>query len=544
VIAFRCAREGFETAATQLLGGFDGRDRREVHVYAVDTRPQQLLVSMHEQLHHELHWSTGWGLVAAMAGLLSEAGVDTERLRPVAAAANATCRRVHEVFATTIAASALGVKEAELLLTGNSEYLAHLQAGLHVAGSSSQWPWQFRESACQMLLRTLMQPAELAEVANRGLESTRVRDVAAISRQPDHRLAQVIDEAGSWWDDVFRDLIAQYPSRGGDRGGAWGRRLPEDAEAMDELKRWEESVLIPALQEVATARLRRLGFAVADQAEYLEMAQALSNSFTRLAPADWHTELLIGSRALSDEPLGAEREVLVLHPAPARIEAYESDDLARHATTFLFEPPQGPRHVLAAWLSTRTLARQFAEQISSHATDSPLLVLAGRPRRDESGGRMAPLAFLREDVTPTQLAAMFPSLPTIVLTTLTVTAERAWQPLVLELDEAFVLIDLPLRLQVGAWLEGEFTVRFRVIELNTTAAVNLVVFHLDELPTLWFLSYRTDAGFGELAQLLDRHGELQSGLEIPADTLAFIGTATSWLLAAWWRIEEVGSDEF
>ena len=103
-----------------------------------------------------------------------------------------------------------------------------------------------------------------------------------------------------------------------------------------------------------------------------------------------------------------------------------------------------------------------------------------------------------------------------------------------------MLVDLPLRSQVAAWVSDDWTIRFRVLELGSEHPVNLVVFELDQLPTCCFLSYRGDAGFGEFAQLLDRHPDrLLPGLTLDEQTQAEIGSVTSWLLAAWWRIDEV-----
>jgi hypothetical protein len=428
MISFRCAREGFETGATQLLGGFDGRDRREVHLYATSIRPEQLLVSMHEHLHHELHWSTGWGLVSAMAGLLSEAdatsNVHRQRLRAVAAAANSTCRTVHEIFATTISAGAIGVLHSRQLLAGNSEYLAHLDNGVGLAGPTGTWPWQFRESASQMLLRALMQPAEVADIAERGFDRLRLRDVASAECQPDYRLGLVLAEAGQWWHATFEELIRDHPDRGGDRGGVWSRELPEDAADMEQLKAWEETVLIPTLQGTATRHLRRHGLAVLDQDAYLQVTTALRDSFAQLAPEDWQTELVVGSRAMTQEPLGAEREALVLHATPARLEAFSSEDLTAHATTFLFDPAEGRRHVLATWLPARVLARQLRGFVGDPFAEGPILALAGRPHLGDAGERIVPLAFMRPDVALADLVAMFSSLPTAVLTSLTVTAEQ------------------------------------------------------------------------------------------------------------------------
>ena len=52
---FACERVGFEAGtAGALLGVFDGTDRRDIHLYATSSREEQLLVSLHEHLHHEL----------------------------------------------------------------------------------------------------------------------------------------------------------------------------------------------------------------------------------------------------------------------------------------------------------------------------------------------------------------------------------------------------------------------------------------------------------------------------------------------------------
>jgi hypothetical protein len=64
------------------------------------------------------------------------------------------------------------------LLARSPVYLSYLDEGFNLGGSADRWPWQFRESSAQTLLRTLMQPAEVAEPAGRGLERLRVRDVS------------------------------------------------------------------------------------------------------------------------------------------------------------------------------------------------------------------------------------------------------------------------------------------------------------------------------------------------------------------------------
>jgi hypothetical protein len=485
-----------------------------LRLYAVPDRPAQLMVSLHEHLHHELQWSTAWGLVAAMAGLLAGAGIEPDRLRDVAAVANSACRRVHEVFATTISCGVIGIPGGRRMLAGNDRYLSYLDEGLRLGGDPSRWPWQFRESAMQMLLRSLMQPAPLAEIAERGFERI-----------------------------TFGALLAEFPDRGGDRGDAWARTLPDDGESMDRLKMWEESVLIPRLQAVAGARLAGHGLTILDEGSYLESVDALRRSFVALGPEDWQVEVLTGHRRMSDEPLGAERESVVLHPAPADVVVITQEDLSARSRAFLFEPDSAVAHVLALYLPRPVLLRQFRGFGGLNAGGPPVLALAGRPMLTEGGGRAVPVALMRAGLRPRQLTEMFSRVPVVVLTCLTATREKANQDIVTELEAVYVLVDLPLNLQVTAWITDGWTVRFRVIDLHGERPLNLIVFALDELPGCWFLDYRGDAGFGELAQLLDRNpGRLASGLTLAESTLAAITSITSWLLAAWWRFEEAEPD--
>lgn len=68
----------------------------------------------------------GVGVIAAMAGLLADAGVDEQCLRAVAGVAKLACRRVHEIFATTISAGVLGGDVGRRLLGANPAHQAYL----------------------------------------------------------------------------------------------------------------------------------------------------------------------------------------------------------------------------------------------------------------------------------------------------------------------------------------------------------------------------------------------------------------------------------
>lgn len=535
-LVFGC-QDGFSA----VLGTFDGRDRRTLMTHRVPERPSQLLVSMHEQLHEELQWSTAWGVTSAMAGLLARAGTRGDELSAVALRMNTFCRDVHERFATTISSGAIGVPAAQVLLAANPLYLGYLTDGLSLGGPSEAWPWQFRESAVQMLLRMLMQPAELADVAERGFGRLVMADIGTEAVHPDLRLAAVRDLACGWWDETFAEVLAAHPLRGGDTGGEWERQLPEDAYAMEQLKEWEETILIPALAETAQHRLKAAGFSVLGQDEYLEVVEALRASFTEHAPDDWQVEVFVDRRRMREEMLGAEREELRLADERACLAICDADELPDRANSFLLRGSDGP-HILAVLLDRDVLQRQFAGLENIPREGPPVLAMMGPPDIDHNGRRV-PIALMRPDLTAQELAAMFSSLPMLTLSSLRTSLHDGAREQVLNLDEAYMLVDLPLRTQVASWIKQVGRVRLRVTDVHGQQPMNLIVLRPDRLQSLWMLCFRSDAGIGELAQLLDRYpGQLTADLEIPGDVVRRIGMLAAWIHGAWWTLEEIPPD--
>lgn len=533
-LTFACERDDFWAESDAgMLGSFDGRDGRDLHVYAVGAGDEQLLVSMHEHLHHELQWSTGWGLVAAMSGLLAGSGVRAEELNAVADYANRRARNVHEVFATTVSCGVLGMDRARALLARNRRYTRYLQQGLSLGGDPTLWSWQFRESATQMLLRTLMQPSELSSVSKVGFDELTVAHLLAI-RPPDARLHRV-RTAGRWWNDTFAELLELEPTRGGDTGDAWGRAIPTDADDVERLKKYEETLLIPQLARTAHQRLGEMGMGCLDQDEYLTVATRLQRSFSELAPASWQVELLVDRRPMTQEPLGAERERIQLHSRRGVAQLAGSDDI--NETTFVLRQHGEHPTVLITYLTGRTYAAQFG--LDELAAVPAVLALAGWPRIDDEHIRRVPLALLSPPATPRQMVESFTNLPVCLLTALSLTREASLREQVLDCPAAFVLIDLPLSMQVKWWVEDGWTVRFAAIDLQSGHGLTMLLFQLDELPNLLFVSYRSIAGFGELAQLLDRHPDkLLTGLSPDEATMQSLTVVTAWLFASWWRLQE------
>ena len=153
--------------------------------------------------------------------------------------------------------------------------------------------------------------------------------------------------------------------------------------------------------------------------------------------------------------------------------------------------------------------------------------------------RQVPLALLAPPTTPRQVMVSFTVWPVCLLTALSVTRDPDLRDHVLEVPSALVLVDLPLSMQLKWWVDDDWTVRFAAIELRGSYGLTLLLFLLDGLPNLLFLSYRSTAGFEELAQLLDRFPEqLLTGLAPDEATMDAVIAATAWIFGSWWRLQE------
>lgn len=94
-------------------------------------------------------------------------------------------------------------------------------------------------------------------------------------------------------------------------------------------------------------------------------------------------------------------------------------------------------------------------------------------------------------------------------------------------------------MQVTWWVNDGWIVRFPALDMNSTHELTLLLFQLDGLPNLLFLSYRSTAGFGELARLLDRLPDrIETGLAPDEATMRSLTTVAGWLFASWWRFQE------
>src|SRR5690348_5631998 len=74
--SYWCARSG----GSEVLGSYDGLEAWTLYAAALLERDAQVVVSIHERLHHELQHTTPWGLITRFSADLARLGVDPQRL--------------------------------------------------------------------------------------------------------------------------------------------------------------------------------------------------------------------------------------------------------------------------------------------------------------------------------------------------------------------------------------------------------------------------------------------------------------------------------
>ena len=93
----------FCASATGTQGSYDGFEAWSVHIAATLSPQQQVGISLHERLHHELQHTSPWGLLGRFALDLAQQGIQSQRFRRLFRFCRDAARTVHETYATTLA---------------------------------------------------------------------------------------------------------------------------------------------------------------------------------------------------------------------------------------------------------------------------------------------------------------------------------------------------------------------------------------------------------------------------------------------------------
>ncbi|MFS8102100.1 hypothetical protein LFM09_33740 [Lentzea alba] len=532
-VAYRCDRDGLaDTLREGLLGGYDGMGTWTLVLRNIGNGDEQLMVGTHEGLHHEFQASSPFGLVAAMGALLARRGYRASTLDELFESMVEYSTATHETFATTLSASVTGVERARKLLSGNVAYTAHLTRG-HALAGPSVLPWRVRETAAAATLRVCMAPAELLELVDNGFGRMPHR-LPSRTGCPDDRLA-AFERAGGpgGFADLFRDLAAEFPERGIGEGDPDWRHLPDDDE-LDDLREFEEDVLLRRCYDYAAGVLDDLGLATVPWTEQKPWTEALKGAVAEVdAELAQRLSIVAERRPISDDGLEFDRQNIRLRaPWPAGIVSAEAT-LASLPSFYSWDVDGDP-HVCGVWLSRKIATRQFAF-LEGMPPPEPLTALMVPVRTPEGEGTI--FGLLPDGCTPQHAQGLLEAVPLLAITThFTLTDDRV-AALLHGAEPVFVLMDLPVAWHVADWIRQGAGVAMGLLPLEGAedGALWLLAFAVDRAPNCRFLHIGTREAVALLfEQLRRRHGDLLTiGDDMIRQDWGAWNVAVNHVLGAW-----------
>lgn len=427
---------------------------------ALDDPTEQIVVSLHERLHHELQYTTPWGVMTEMLSLV--ANRDPSRagaFRRVAGFGKNASRTVHEVYATT---HSVGARARHVAwLESNEAHRPFYDLGVRLSlGDLEASRFLF-----DALVRCSMSPAGLANVVAGGLDDLSLRTLDGAALRPDDGLVRILDLELSALADV-------KPS---------GRSAPALASYHDDVAQI----------------LRSQGFAVLTSDGSREVVMSIVASVASIDPelADL-IELDSEREPTADDVEASQRERIVLRTEPLPLvltEQVAATDLMLHDEVL------GP-HVLLLWAARGVFETQF------HATDlgtgdhfvaivAPLVV----------GGVVRAIRGLVVDGDggPDALAEHLGAVPTVVMTTSSTLMDAPASARSEHVPVLYALIDGPILYQ----LEHSFGSRGRATwdsyDARRGSELCVTVFSLDVLPGIRWIHVGTIAARSYLVTWLE-----------------------------------------
>ncbi|MBW4700482.1 MULTISPECIES: hypothetical protein [unclassified Micromonospora] len=500
-------------------GAYDGSDSWALTMGSLTGPAQVSMTELHEALHHELQRSSGWGLLATGAGILARSGFRRHTLREVFLRLVDQSRDSHETYATTLSAIVTGVDAARELLVGNREYLAYLDRGLALVDVAGDWPWQFRISAIDAVLRVCMRPAMSLDLVHRGFRQLASDDVAAGRDSPDRRLA-VFEQTGGpqSWTQLFAAVRAEFPERGGDDGAA---RPRAGSPGFERLRQFEEEVLGPRCHAHVCEVLDRAGLGSVGSHQQSALATAYRDA---VAEVDPETAALI---TVARERLAAHEDGLELHRQRVLLRAPLTAEFASVA-----ESAGGEDHVCGLWLDGAVAKGQFT--FGEQAVPERFAAIAS------VSGATIRLGLLPDGATPTQCQGMVANRPLLALTTHHTLARHGDLLAMLQtVEPVFVLMDLPVERHVAQWTASGILVRTATRDIGD---VTLLMLAVTRNHPFRFLCIGTPAGMYLLTDRLRRRHPGQVVLEptLLEEHPAATGFAVDFVLNAWHLLKQGG----
>lgn len=539
-----CAREGLAAALRfDQLGAYDGADGWFLMIRNLHGLDQLSMTETHEALHHDLQWSSGWGLLSSGAQVLARNGVRPHALRELFREMVESARHTHETFATTFSTTTMGVNAARQLLAGNAEYSAYLERGLALVAAADDVTWQFRSAAISSVLRVCMRPASTLGLLQRGFRDLRSADLVLERDAPDLRLAAFEQVGGPRsWQPVFDQLAAEFPDRGGDASGE-RHSMPIDSPEFERLRRFEEEILMPRCHAHACAVLDRAGLPSLGSRQQSVLANAFRTAVAAIdSEFASRIELVADRRPIFEDALEYHRQRLWLRER-LPVELTSVEETRRTAKRFR-SVSEGGQFLCGLWLDRQVARGQF-----DLGDDIPDLLTA-IAALDDDEARLR-LGLLPSGITPSECQRMLRDAPLLVLTTHHTLARHADVLAMLQkIEPVYVLMDLPVDRHVKQWIDGGILVRMTTVDVNAILpsdqqprdGLTLLVLAVTRNHPFRFICLGGDVGIRILADQLRRRYQDQIVAD-PAlldEHRAAMAAVVGFVLRSWHVLQQGG----
>lgn len=485
------------------FGGYDGVDLWALRSWNVESAHQQVYTSLHERLHHELQSSTLWGLITRFCADFARRPEWATSARLLFWIGAMRSQLVHETYATTIAT---GVDEEYLaLLEGNPEYLERYRHGIGLLDSTpASWPRdRFLVDAA---LRACMMSPGLVPLAAE-MPALKVANLDRPEHRPDERLPRL----GGIDLRELRDAVVEPP--------ASVARLRE-------------------LHDVCAAYLSERGLPTANSEEVRAAVAVLVDRASDLLGLEIEVDQLRDD-PVADDAEAWQRERIELNPDRLPAVVMSLNEAAAEPSLFMRDHPQMGSHVLIVWLTPEVLAHQLAG--FSHPGPGHVLALQAAGT-DAAGNAVARLALADETADPSELAAAFTKVETLILTTLSSLVDAPPSAAFAGDQDLYVVVDQPAVEALRHAFDRGAPVRWDRLEVGGERRLKGVVWEAAGLPGVIHLHLASEAGHLALVRWLS---------EQPADTALAdrnllrsrqmqIDAIVQHLFAAWHVLERQG----
>ncbi len=452
--SWRSDEPSFWCATSSDLLGVYRSGQWDVYRAALSGSTSQIIVSLHERLHHELQHTTAWGLMTEMlAGLAAEHVTPADQFARLAAYGRDASRTVHETFATI---HSIGSNRRRLAwLDTNVEHRPYYDIGVRLAGG----PIDANRLGVDALLRITMASPQLLRLLAAGLDGVRLRDMSAIELRPDERLRQLLFAL----DEVVR---------------------PEPPETTDvgSLAGYHDSVALA---------VRRAGIDAMTSDEIYGCFEMIIDSVDRLHPP-LHARLEIDTtrEPVDDDLEESQRERIVLRPGQGltvvEIDTLDGADLINFHSTF------GP-HLAMLWMKASQFRDQFAWNDTTLNEDDYIIAL-GRPHNAE-GVTAGLSAFILDGAGgPDVLARHLNKLTVITITTARSLFDAPGTATSTHVPRLYAIVDAPVLQQLEHTLGARSAVEWDSYDLHPGDELCTTVFEVAALPGIRWLHLATIAG--------------------------------------------------